>query len=76
MSKQPKRTYMIVDVSGRGFTATKDLSEIAAILGDGLDGDGEPAIDTIESLEVGEKFDCDNLEDSESLTACYIVRTT
>lgn len=74
MSKQPNRTYMIVDVSGRGFTATKDFSEIAAILGDDVDYDGEPAIDAIESLEIGDKFDCDNL-DSDSLTACYIVRT-
>lgn len=76
MSNQPQRTYMIVDRSGRGFTATKDFSEIAAILGDDIDGDGEPAIDAIESLEVGEEFDCDNLVDSDSLTACHIVRTT
>ena len=76
MSNPSKRTYMIVDRSGRGFTATKDFSEIAAILADGIDVDGEPAIDAIESLEVGDKFDCDNLEDSGSLTACHIVRTT
>ena len=74
MNTQLNRTYMIVDVSGRGFTATKDFSEIADILGDDVDCDGEPAIDAIESLEVGDKFDCDNL-DSDSLTACYIIRT-
>jgi hypothetical protein len=66
---------MIVDVSGRGFTATKDLSEIADILGDDVDCDGEPAIDAIESLEIGDKFDCDNILFGENLTACYIVRT-
>ena len=74
MNTQPKKIFMIIDISGRGFTATKDLSEIAAILGDDVDCDGEPAIDAIESLEIGDKFDCDNL-DSDSLTACYIVRT-
>jgi hypothetical protein len=75
MNNQPNRTYMIVDVSGRGFTATKDFSEIADILGDDVDCDNEPAIDAIESLEVGDKFDCDNILFGENLTACYIIRT-
>jgi hypothetical protein len=75
MSNQPQRTYLIVDRSGRGFTATKDLSEIAEILGDDVDCDGEPVIDAITSLEIGDKFDCDNILFGDSLTACYIVRT-
>ena len=70
-----KRIYMIVDLSGRGFTATQTFSQLKETLGEERTCDDELAIDAIDSLDVGDKFDCSNIIDSESFTACHIIRT-
>ena len=69
------RTYMVVDVSGRGFTTTHTFSQLKNWLGEEMTCDDELAIDAIDDLEVGDKFDCDNIIDSDSFTACHIIRT-
>ncbi len=74
--KQSKKTYMVVDVSGRGFTTTHTFSQLKNWLGEEMTCDDELAIDAIDSLDVGDKFDCDNIIDSDSFTACHIIRTT
>jgi hypothetical protein len=74
--KKQNRTYMAVDVSGRGFTTTHTFSQLKNWLGEEMTCDDELAIDAIDSLDVGDKFDCDNIIDSDSFTACHIIRTT
>jgi hypothetical protein len=69
------RTYMVVDISGRGFTTTHTFSQLKNWLGEEMTCDDELAIDVIDDLDVGDKFDCDNIIDSDSFTACHIIRT-
>jgi hypothetical protein len=70
-----EKIFMIIDRSGRGFTSTQTFAQLKETLGEELTGDGELAIDEIDSLEVGDEFDCNNIVLSESFTACYITRT-
>lgn len=70
-----QKMFMVVDVSGRGFTTTQTFSQLKETLGEEMTCDNELAIDAIDSLDVGDKFDCDNIIDSDSFTACHIIRT-
>ena len=70
-----EKIFMVVDVSGRGFTTTHTFSQLKNWLGEEMTCDNELAIDAIDDLDVGDKFDCDNIIDSESFTACHIIRT-
>jgi hypothetical protein len=70
-----EKMFMIIDTSGRGFTSTQKFSQLKQTLGEELTGDGELVIDELDSLELGDKFDCDQILFSDTFTACYIVRT-
>lgn len=70
-----EKIFMVKDLSGRGFTATHTFSQLKETLGEEMTCDDELAIDAIDSLDVGDKFDCDNIIDSDSFTACHIIRT-
>jgi len=72
---EEEKRFLISDQSGRGSSVTKTLSEIRSMLEEEATVDGEPAIDEIDSLDVGDIFDCNNIENSDALVACKIVRT-
>jgi hypothetical protein len=65
---------MIVDVSGRGYTTTQTFSQLKNSLGEEMTCDDELAIDVIDYLDVGDKFDCDLIIDSDTFSASYITR--
>ncbi len=69
------KIFMVQDLSGRGFTSTQTFSQLKETFGEERTCDDELAIDAIDSLDVGDKFDCDNIIDSDSFTACHIIRT-